>query len=237
MTLLQLVQAFCSRTGIPSPAFVVASTDAQILQIKSLVDEVCEDLTERWVWQDLIAEATFTTVAQEEQGAVSSIAPGMSRILQETIFNRTLRLPVYGPMSASKWQAIKALPTTGPFYKYRIRGGKLLFNPAPPAGHLCAFEYTSTQMVLSADGTVPKTYATVDDDTFTLDHKLVLAGLRWKWKAEKGLPYAEEFTRYENLGNDANGRDGTKPILSMSEGSSHSVFPGIFVSPGNWNLP
>lgn len=237
MTLLQLVQSFCTRTGLPSPSFVVASTDAQIIQIRALLEEVCEDICSRWVWTALTEEATFTTLAQEDQGALSSLAPkGFVRILNETIFDRTLRLPIYGPMGASKWQALKALPTTGPFYKYRIRGGKVIFNPLPPAGHLCAFEYTSNQIALSSDGLTQRTYPTADDDTFVLDSKYLMAGLRWKWKAEKGLPYAEEFTRYENMVNDENGRDGTKPVINMGS-DSQTAFPGIFVSPGNWNLP
>lgn len=237
MTLLQLVQAFCSRTGIPSPAYVVASPDAQIQQIKSLIDEVCEDLCSRWTWAGLTKEATFTTVATESQGAISTIAPyGFSRILQETIYNRTLRLPIYGPMTPGKWQALKALPTSGPFYKYRIRGGQVLFNPTPTAGQSCAFEYASTYIALASDDTTSREYAIADDDTFLLDSKLILAGLRWKWKSEKGLPYAEEFTRYEIMGNDAAGRDGTKPVLSMGD-EAGGAFPGIFVSPGNWSLP
>lgn len=236
MTLLELVQTFCTRTGVPAPTFVVASQDAQILQIKSLIDEVCEDLCTRWTWTDLTKETTFLTVAAEEQGLTSAIAPdGFIRVLDDTIYDRTLRLPVYGPMSARKWQALKALPTSGPFYKYRFRGGKLLFNPAPAVGHLCAFEYASSFIILSSDGSTYRTYAAADDDTFVLDHKLILAGLRWKWKMEKGLPYAEEFSRYEELTNTANGQDGTKPTLNLGSPNT-SAFPGIFISPGNWPL-
>lgn len=236
MTLLELVQRFCSRTGIPSPSFVVASTDAQVLQLKALVDEVCEDLCKRWTWTDLTEESTFTTLAAEDQGAIATLAPnGFLRILNETIYNRTLRLPLYGPMSARKWQAVKALPNAGPFYKYRIRGGHLLFNPAGTAGQTCAFEYASSFVVLASDLTTRKTYATADDDTFLLDATLILAGLRWKWKSEKGLPYAEEFSRYETLVADANGQDGTKPILDMGSPDA-SAMPGIFISPGSWPL-
>lgn len=238
MTLLELVQAFTKRTGLPSPVAVVSSADDQIRQVAGLIDEVLEYLVDRhYDWNPVVLEATFTSVAAEDQGAIATIAPsGYKHILNETIFDRTRQLPFYGPLSASQWQQAKALPTSGPFYKYRIVRGRLLLNPAPPAGHDCAFEYASSHAVLAADGTTTKQYPTADDDTFLLPDTCLLAGLRWKWKCEKGLEYAEDFRRFEELLNNAIGRDGSKPRLSMS-GECETAKPGIFVSPGSWPLP
>lgn len=235
MTLLEVVQRFCTRTGIPSPAFVVASNDAQIKQLQGLIDELCEEFSTRLKWTGLTREATFTTLAAEDQGALATIASGISgtSIDNDTIFNRTLRLPIYGPMAGDKWQALKALPTTGPFYKFRIRGGRLLMNPAPPAGHSCAFEYRSKMVVLDTDGVTVKQYPNADTDTFLVDDVLILAGLRWLWKKEKGLPYAEEFTRFEQMFNDQNARDGSRPVLKMDGDPTRGAFPGVFISPFN----
>lgn len=236
MSLLTVVQTFCLRTGLPSPNAVISSGDNQLLQLAALANEVVEDLCDRWTWQNLTREATFTTVLGEDQGAITTIAPsGFLRILQETIFNRTLRLPLFGPLWAQDWQALKALPTTGPFYKYRIRGNRLLFMPPGVAGHTCAFEYATSWAILATDGTTYKSAFTDDADTFILDERLLLAGLRWKWKAEKGLEYAEDFRRYEQLANNASGRDGSKPRLNMA-GGNQDYKPGIWVPSGNWNV-
>lgn len=239
MNLLQIVQTFCGRTGLPRPSYVATSSDAQVSQIFFLLNEVCEDITARWDWQSLSLEVLFTTSAGEDQGDFFSDIIGLDKtyykkVVKDTIFDRTLRLPLYGPMSPQKWQAIKALPTTGPLYKYRIRGDRLLFNPSADAGHACAFEiYTHLAVLSAAGGQQIKFHA--DTDTFLLDEKLLLAGLRWKWKAEKGLDYAEELERYEYLGAQAAGSDATKATLSM-DGGTHNMQPGIFVSPGNWDL-
>lgn len=236
MSLLSVVQSFCQRTGLPVPALAVGATDVQVLQIVALLNEVVEDLCDRWTWTGLVREAIFTTVDGEDQGALASIAPsGFLRISQETIFNRSLRLPLFGPMTQSQWQALKSLPTTGPFYKYRIRAGRLLFMPAGIAGHTCAFEYASSYAILASDGTTYRGTFLADTDTFLLDEKLLQAGLRWKWKAEKGLDYAEEFRRYEEMANNASGRDGTKPRIDMS-GAGNNFQPGIWVPSGNWNV-
>lgn len=236
MSLLTTVQTFCRRTGLPVPTVVAASTDTQVIQILALLNEVVEDLCDRWTWQALTREATFTTINGEDQGAITAIAPnGFLRILQETIFNRTLRLPLFGPLAAPKWQNLKALPSTGPFYKYRLRGGRLLFNPVGVAGQTCAFEYATSYAVLAQDGTTYRSSFTADTDTFLLDESLLLAGLRWKWKCEKGLDYAEEFRRFEELANNAAGRDGTKPRLNMGD-CTGDFTPGIWVPAGNWNV-
>lgn len=236
MSLLTVVQQFSSRTGLPPPLAVFDSGDNQVLQLAALANEILEDLCDRWTWQALTRESTFVTVAGEVQGTLPALAPhGFLRILQETIFNRTLRLPLFGPIWAQDWQAQKALPTTGPFYRYRIRGGQLLFTPPGIAGQTCAFEYASNWAVLSADGVTAKPAFTEDTDTSILSESLLLAGLRWKWKSEKGLAYAEDFRRYESLANNAANRDGGKPRLSLNS-KSEGYKPGIWVPSGNWNI-
>lgn len=236
-TMKVLVQTFCQRRGLPVPNAVASSQDHQIIQLLALLNEALEDIVDRWDWSDLQQEALFTTVDGEDQGFVTTIAPnGFLRIFNETIFNRSLRLPIFGPLRKDQWQALKALPTTGPFYKYRIRQGKLLFNPAGVAGQTCAFEYQSSWSVIATGQTGPtKTTFTDDSDTCVFDDKIILAALGWKWLSVKGLDYGEEFRRYEMLGNNGAGRDATKPRVDMAEASNRMV-PGIWVSPGNWPL-
>jgi hypothetical protein len=238
VSLLTAVQTVCKRTGIPVPAAVVASLDSQVQQLWGLADEVVEDIIDRWSWRDLINEATFTTINGEDQGSIATIAgggAGYRRILNDTIYNRTLHLPLFGPLAPQEWQMQKSVVQTGPFYQYRLRGGRLLFNPDGIAGHLCAFEYITDRAVLSSLGDSQTSFL-ADTDTFILDEKLLVAGLRWKWKEEKGLDYAEDFARYENLGNNYAGRDGTAKPLSMNGSLNQIITPGIFVSPGNWNV-
>lgn len=236
MTLLELLQKFTVRTGINKPTFVIDNPDPQVQQLQGLVEECLEELAQRTTWTGLTREATFTTVAAEAQGAVKVLADqGFKWIINETIYNRTTRLPFFGPVGPSDWQVLQALPSSGPFYRYRIRQGKLLLEPNPAAGNTCAFEYASTFCVVDTLGTTFKAAPTADTDTFVLDDWVILAGLRWKWKCEKGLDYAEDFNRFEEFANNSAGRDGTKPTLSL-HGKSERLQPGIFVPSGNWDV-
>ncbi len=234
MTLLEIVKEFCRRQALPVPQIVTTSGDEQLLQIMGLLNELIDDL-QRFTWTSLQYEATWTSAASGDQGAITTLAPnGFFKILNETIFDRTDGRELYGPRSASTWQSMKASNVTGPFYSYRIRGGHLITIPDMPAGHDMAFEYVSNHFVQAADLST-KGYFTADSDTFLLPDVLLLLGLRWRWKAEKGLPYQEEQRIYETRLAEEAGGDGTKPVIHMDD-TCPGYVPGIFVPAGNWNL-
>lgn len=237
MSLLTVVQYVCGRVNIPVPSTVMGSvTDTQVLQLLRLLEEEGNDLAQRGPWQGITFEATHTTIANEDQGAVTSIATnGFRGIKNQTFWDRTNKLPVLGPLSDEEWQAFKGLATTGARYYYRIRGGKLLVNPTPTAGYTWAFEYVSKNWILGDDGTTYKQYFTLDTDTILLPEDLVLMGLRWRWKKEKGLDYAEDMRTYELQIKEQLGRDGGKPIIAM-DGGRRQLRPGIFVPDMSWNL-
>jgi hypothetical protein len=123
MSLLTIVQGFCQRTKLPSPSTVIGNTNAQVVQLKALLEEEGQELAQRGWWEGLTYEATHTTLAAEDQGTIISIATnGFRTIKNETMWDRTDKLPV--PMiDSTAWQRIKATVGTSPRYRYRLRGG------------------------------------------------------------------------------------------------------------------
>jgi len=215
----------------------MGTSDPQIKQIRALLEEEGVDLAARGGWQGITFEASLTTAAAEDQGAMSTIASnGFNYVKNNTIWDRTSRLPVLGPMDAVEWQAMKAVVTSGPRYRFRIRGDHLLVNPSPTAGLSWKFEYVSKNWILGADLTTYKQYFTLDTDTILLPETLVLQGLRWRWKKEKGFEYSEDMRTYEMQVKDAGGRDGGKKTLSMEGANWNGPKPGIWVPDGNFPL-
>lgn len=204
-----------------------------------LLNQEGREQARRHDWQSMTFETTFTTVATQSQGTLATIIGAtqtLRKIVNDTIWDRTAMQPICGPVSRRNWQAMQALPMSGPYSEYRIRGNALLFDPAPTAGHTCAFEYVSNCWVTDAAGTVFRRRVANDTDLVLLDEDAVLSGLEWRWLRKKGLGYAEEFSSYELVLSDLMTNDGTKPRLRMDD-TTPAPRPGIMVPVGSWSLP
>jgi hypothetical protein len=232
-TLLQIVQEFCKLTGLPPPASAIGNTDDQIIQIIALINEGLDDTVAKYKWTQLQALTSFVTVATESQGLLSALAPGYKSMIQKTLWNNSSKLPGFGGITPQdsqvlrQWGARTAVPT------YREMGGKLMIIPAPAAGQTYSFEYISTYPVLAADGITRKQYYTVDTDTCVLPDNLITLDLRWRWKSEKGLPYAEHMRTFETQCKQAY-------VDSLGAANVHmancpkDARPGIVIPAGNW---
>ena len=232
LTCLQIIQTVCRRIGIPAPTVAVGSTDQQIIQLLSICEEEGQEQATRYPWEVLQQEATFTTVAAQIQTSLAAITTGFDYIVNDTIWNRTLRRPVYGPKSQQDWQQVKAMQLNGPFNSFRIIGDVINFYPNPAVGQQCYFEYMSQNWISTTTATTSSVW-TNDGDTPLLDDQLTVLGTIWRWKAVKGLGYAEDFSKYERRLMDAMGRDAGKQVLSLG-GTKYDIQPGIFVPAGNW---
>lgn len=235
MNIVELCNRFAQRTGLPTGVTVFGG-NSTLTQVAVLLDEVLDFLTTEYTYETLVEEAVFTSVATELQGSLAAIAPnGYDRLRQNTFFDRTENLQVLGPLTATEWQAQKAMTTSGPYSWFRIKGGQLFLQPAPPAGHTMAFEYMSNFAVVASGGG-RKRYATHDADTFLLPDNLLLAGLRWRWKAEKGFDYAEEFRSFETLAKSLAMTSGSARAYSLDR-DTPQPHPGIIIPTGNWMTP
>lgn len=235
MSLLTMMQQVTRRIGLTVPNAVMSSTDPQVIQLVGLANEEGQELSERYPWQAMQKEATFTTVAATTQVAnIYTTWPDFKFILNETIWDRTLRRPVFGPIDPQIWQQLSAQVLQGPFYQYRIRGNSIVFIPTPAAGDNCYFEYVSTSWCASAGGTGQNVW-TADTDVGVMDESIMTQGIIWRWKQVKGFEYAQDFNKYEQRISDAMGRDSGKSTLDMG-GASGFLQPAVLVPSGNWNV-
>jgi hypothetical protein len=238
MSLLTIIQKTCKRLGITSPNAVVSSTDQQIIQLLALANEEGQELSTgtavglSYDWQVLQTEATFTSVATESQGAITTIASGFKYIIDGTIWDRTKRLPAYGSLDPQTWQNYKSWGVTNPFPKYRVRGGLLLLMPVPAAGDSYYFEYQSANWCTSSGGTGQSAWS-ADDDIALIDEDLMVAGLIWRWKQVKGFDYAEDFRKYQTRVTNAIARDTERQVVDM--GRKDGNVGGVVVPIGSWN--
>lgn len=235
MTCLTVIQNVCKRmlpTSVPTA--VATSSDPQIIQLLALLNEEGQSLAERTNWQALTNEATFTTVATEIQGTLATVAPGCKFVINDTIWNRTLRRPVFGPLAPQIWQQQKAMFMQGPWNQYRIVGGSIKFVPVPSAGESCYFEYVTKNWATDSTGATGQPCFLADADLSLLDEQLLELGLIWRWREAKGLEFDTQYKKYEARVIDAIGRDASKPVLNMGQ-TEFDIYPGVYVPAGSWD--
>jgi hypothetical protein len=232
MTCLSIIQDVAQRLNIPNPTSAAQSTDPAVLQLVALSTKEGEWLSDQYDWQVLTQEATFTTLATEIQGDVSVICPGLKNIINDTMWNRDLRRPVFGPMTPQRWEQLKAMVMQGPWNQYEIRGNKIRFIPNPTAGQNIYFQYT-TQYWCQSSGGVNQSRFLTDTDALLLREDLFKLGMEWRWKKAKGLDYAQDFADYETMLESAKARDGTKDVINMGD-VKYDIYPGILVPSGSW---
>ena len=243
--ILAIVRTVAGRVGLNKPNTVTGSTDVGVVQLWDLANEEGQELAARYDWQVLVREKTFATIAAEDQGklvgdpshTILSAADGFRKILNDTIFDRSQRVQVTGPMSPRVYAAYKGTTAMNGFYsQYRLRGGRLLLYPAPSAGRQYAFEYISENWVTSSAGDAFRNKFTQDEDIPLLDSNIITMGLLWRWKAAKGLEYAEDYNKYEARVLDAMTEDKTTRAVSLDGSNKDGADPFILVQRGNWSL-
>jgi len=235
MSLLSVVQRFCQVNGMTAPSSVVSNPDQTVQQYLGIANELLDTLLQESKFQCFTKEGLWTYIGAEDQGPISTIAPnGFLFFHNGTFFDRTLRRPVYGPVDDDEWQSIKAIPNPGPFYKFRVRGDRLLINPVPTAPFsTIAFEYASNHGVRAFSGAT-KQYFTADDDTPIFPESLLQRGLSFRWKQIKGLPYQADEEKYYELMNNFVSNNKPRRTLNLAGGNGFDIRPGIFVPSGNW---
>lgn len=232
MSCLTIVQSVCQELGINVPNAVVTSADPQVLQMYALLNKEGKALRDRPAqgWQALQLQATFTTVATEIQVAIETAAPNYRFITNNTIWDRSNRRPIFGPLTPQQWAFQKGWYAVGPYSQYRVENGNILFQPIPAAGNTCAFEYVTRAWV--TDGSSTYTEFTADTQTSLLNEELLKLGLLYRWKQVKGLDYSENKIEYEDRVNQAIARDTPKSILNMSPLSYQ--LPPLLIQDGNF---
>lgn len=236
MTLLTIIQDACNEAGFPAPTAVIGNSDLTAKQMLALSNRSGKQLAQRFAFQELVKEATHTTLAAELQGTVESIMPGFNWQLYETMWNRTNRNHVWGPLFPREWQFLKASNITGPFPEFRIRDKKLYFLPAPTAGQTIGMEYVSRYWCESSGGTDQERWA-ADTDVGILPEDMLTIDLIWRFKAAKGLDYAEDMRQAELYINNAIARSGSRRKINLTDGGGGiSPQDGLNIEDGSWNV-
>jgi hypothetical protein len=241
MSLLQIGIEFCKRKGLPVPTTVAGATDDTTVQIWGLLNEGIQDVCDRYNFQQLQNRYTFVHAGGPSYLAfdfsVAGNLPGWKFMIQDTMWCLTDRIDLGDPLSMREWQRIVTMQSGGAKYCWTMYNNQLYIFPTPTnlAGTQFSFMWQSKFGVSDA-GANFEVYIT-DASTPRLPSYLILADLKWRWGAAKGLPYAEDQRISESMLINAVGRSPAPEIVLDQETYEEiGPRPGIMVPAGSWNV-
>lgn len=233
-SLITIMQMTARELSIPVPSTAVSSQDKNIAKLMAFVQATCEDLLNEHDWQHLVKRYSFTTVAGQEE---YTLPDDLHSFINGTAFDKNNRWPLVGPVSASTWEWLQNVPTTGPFEKFRVFGNTLHLSPSPADGLGFVFEYISRNYVLDGgmSGTTKGEF-TQDSDIITFDHRLVIYGTKAKWLASIGQDNTDTVNEFRRTLEAVKGRDTPAARLTMGRGGGFRLLSTANYSDGNWSV-
>ena len=210
-----------------------SSTDNNIAQLCQFLKTAGRDIIREKQWTQNQAEYSFTTVLNTPSYA---LPPDFLRMIDQTYWDRTNRLPLGGPLSPQEWQYLKARQVGVVFtILFRPKLQKIYVYPdtGTPAGHVIAFEYMSSYWV-QPSGQVAATAdaPTASTDLIIFESLLMLRAIKRLWLRAKGLDSSAAEEDYELTLEQTIGQDSSSPVLRM-DGSKYAGDPLL----GGANVP
>jgi len=186
MTLLSAINEVCDVVSLDQFESVYGSNDPNAQTMVALAQEAGDEIARRADWQRMLATHTAAGSPENLPEDHQRMTPGGAV--------RTATGDFFRPITnSSQWAVIVGIPSVQPYFF--VRGQQILFSPAASAVG-AVIEYLSKFWVLhDPDG--PQATLSADDDTPLFPERLLVKGVIWRWKRQKGLPYEDNLAEFE----------------------------------------
>lgn len=230
MAVLSVVSAVSAVVGADIPQRVFGSSDRHSVEMQHLINEAARDIVDRRDW---LALARRMVLTGDGARIAFDLPADFGRFRLNAHFLSTdtgWRIPrLDGPEAA----IASDYGTTAISESWRLEGGQIVIFPSLGVGATVETPYQSKHIVITQDGAQAEFDA--DDQAFALDERLLKLAMIWMWKANKGLPYGQDFDNFEKALNRAISQDGPRSAISLARSEYFRDDPAAFprtVGPG-----
>lgn len=229
MTILDVCKAVASVVGLDLPTAVFGSRSRTGIELGYLANECASSIVDEADWRGLSRQFTLTG---DGANAALSLPADFARfrvdaqILSTSTGWQLLRSASPEAVLSDRYAAAPAM-TGG----WSIDGNQIVIRPTLASGVSVAGVYQSNEIVRKADGSRTQVFSN-DDDTFTLPERLLTLCMIWRWKANKGLPYGQDFDNFENALRNARANDGGREAITLA---TREAFAGVKTA-WPWNI-
>jgi hypothetical protein len=225
----QLINDVAVEVGLAASNAPLASTDNNFVQLKTLANILGRDLTRRYEWELLTRTYVITTVntgPPPPDGVTYYPLPNdFFKMINQTAWNRTSRLPMAGPLSAQGWEWLVGLVSNQftIYLGFRPWAGTFAVYPSPnPANQEIAFEYVSQNWVqpsgsATGDPGLRTNLIANPGDLVLFDPVLFSRGLKVRFLNAKGFDSSDAVNDFDEVWEMVVGADVGAVKLNLSD--------------------
>lgn len=213
--------------SVVPPSSWASETGATYMEIKDFLDETANDILDRVDLASPIAASTTLSTDGSENYSLPSNFRRLQRNDYAVFETTTQRNPLIPVTTDGHWQYIKDVGTSGAYRYYRLKGfaGNWTIDiyDNPSASITINVNYITDNWMENVSGTDGSAF-TANDDVLLLPRRIVEAGIVWRWRERKGLPYVDKYNDYEaQLARLSNDRRSRQAIDFSGDGGMRSA--------------
>jgi hypothetical protein len=232
-TLITIIQAAMAELNLPRPLIAVSSSDQNVIKMVALLRAVCDDLLVEYDWQCLQTRYSFSTTGVESY----ALPTGLDRFISGTFFDANNRWPMKGPRTPTEWEWIKASNFNGgPFTSFRVYGNQFYITPVPTSTYTFNLEYTTSYYVIDGSSGVSKADFESDSDIAAFDHRVLIYGLKLKWRESIGQDTTTALSDYSRALEFARGSDQPSAKLNLLGSTGYHMLGTSNIPDGSWSV-
>jgi hypothetical protein len=233
-TLLEIFEDLLPEIGLTLPSTVVGNTTQEVIQLLAMGQTLGQLMSTKYNWEEIERDFSFTAVAANEQGALTTvIGSDYRRLLPNTMWDSSTLRPI-PPISREEYETALRSNITGVWLSHYVYQSKLYMMPAPPAGRTITGKYISTGWCETAGGTGLTRWAD-DTDVIRLDPTLYMLRLKERYLKARGLPYGETQVEADTYELNLFGQQREHNVLDMSgETDMRGRNPTAQIGGANW---
>lgn len=196
MTLLSVCADVCKVIAIDVPDAVASSADREHVELLGVANEMAARISRGHEWQMFSAIHTMTGDGSTEDFDLPANYDRM--LLKASVWSSSLETALSPVTDLDRWLEMDVQSFDFIINAWTIYGGQMHIKPAMADGVTAKYFYQTNEFIRDSADTFKSSF-TSDDDVFRLDEQLLKLGMIWQWRANKGLPYAEDMANYETL--------------------------------------
>ena len=186
MTAETALKDILAELGLDIDTPTVTSTDTDIVQVVTAMNEAGRDLAARFEWSKLFVTTTLagglsSSAFPSDFGKLASGVP-----LRKNVTGNVR--PIRRAVTPDEWAMLTARPSATAYFW--LENGSIKFAPAlETAG--AVLRYQSKNWCEAAD------HVSQNGDNFNIPERLIVSGAVWRYRRQKGFPFDDQMAEHE----------------------------------------